>query len=314
MKMYCEKHPNQALYRSVKLYCPICEGYFSGHSLPIMKQCPFKFKMLREYVKDKGRAFPLVKGKVSHFIAEQFNRSLKYINNTKFETTVMKIFHSFVSFMDYMSLFIKKEILKTVENEIFSFYLFKKDIVESLYSEEKIHNIIPIVTEEWLSIPFNKKQYEAAIETNVKNWTKIGIHNILDEVFLDHDNRAICIDYKSYPRKSSSTISEIRSVEKKYQLITAMLTFEYNYDIDVKFVANVELGSDEFPNVSYYKPTDRGILYYKKALLQGYKNIFSNNYPPKYNEFTCLNFCEYKDICPHPEVKKFRKFLSKYYT
>jgi len=308
MKKYCEKHPEQELNSSIKEYCPICEGFFSGHGFPDMKRCPFRWKMQKEDRRNPGRAFPLVKGKTSHYFAEVFNRSLNKIPKNKFEPLLFEIFNSYQNFREYNVILLDENIIKSTERELYSFYLFKKELFESFYEADKLTNMIPLVVEEWLYIPFDKKQYNIALKEGVKRWTKIGLHNVLDEVFLDIDDQAICIDYKSYPRKKSREIGPIRSTEKKYQLITAMLTFEYNYRMDVKFVANVELGSSDFPNVQFYKPTTRGLLYYKKALLEAYKNLMTENFYPKYEKRSCIAWCPYKDICPHPEIKKYREF------
>ena len=126
---------------------------------------------------------------------------------------------------------------------------------------------------------------------------------------MDVDKKVICVDYKSYPRKSEREIKQIRNIGKKYQLITALLTFEYNYNMETKFVANVDLGTSGFPNITYHKPTARGITYYKKALFEAYKNLFNQTYPTKFSERFCINFCEFKKECPDERVKYWRDFL-----
>ncbi len=303
----CNKHPGQILRNTKKEYCPICEGFFSAHGFGDILSCPFKFNAQKIEERDKGRAFPLIKGKTSHFVAEVFNSSLSYIPKETFESQLSSIFDSFRNFLEYISMLLGDTIVRSTAIENYSFYLYKKEMFDYFLNENILFNMIPLVTEEWLFIPFNLKQYFLALQNGVKLWTKIGIHNVLDEVFMDVDGKAICIDYKSYPRKGSRIIREIRSKEKKYQLITALFTFEYNYGIEVKYVANVDLGTSEFPNISYYHPTSRGLLYYKKALLESYKTFVSKNFYPKFTQFSCLNFCDYKDICTHPEIKKWRK-------
>lgn len=290
----------------MKLYCPECEGYFSAHGFNLIKRCPFAYKTKREEDIDIGRAHPLLNGSIVHYIAEIFNKSLKTINPKKFNNILKFIFSNFDNFLSYMKLIINKNVLFSVYNRVYSFYLYKKDLYESFYSEECIQNMIPIVIEEWLWIPFDRTQFNNASKTQkVDNWNRIGVHNILDEVILDKDDQAICSDYKSYPRKQDD-VKEIKNTYKKYQLITALLTFEYKYQVDVKFISNIDLGTKDFPNISYHKPTSRGITYYKKSLLKAYENLFDENFYTIYDQFYCLNFCELKLMCPDENLDMWR--------
>jgi len=305
---YCKKHPDIKIRKSIIDYCPECEGYFSAHGFNDIRSCPRKYNEKRKQDKnrDLGRAYPLIKGSVVHEIIKFFNNSLEHINKKLFDVKVSKILQNFNNFKLFCEIYCDKNILLSVERELYSFYLFKKELYESFLSYGKPELIIPLISEKWLSIPFSRKQYNAALNNGPKFWSRIGIHNILDEVFKDVDGKLICIDYKSYPRKTSGKISPIKSVDKKYQLITALMTVEYNYSFKVKYVANVDVGTKEFPNVSYYIPTNKGIYYYKKSLLEAYKNLIDKNFYPKHQKFNC-NFCEFKSGCPHVSLKEWNR-------
>lgn len=308
---YCKTHTNIRMKKTMKLYCPECEGYFSAHGFNNIHTCPFSFNSKNEDpTRDLGRAYPLIKGSSTHFVIKIFNNSLKELNPKKIETILSKIYTSQKSFVNYLILITSEKIVESCVKELLSFFEFKRELFESLTFDKKPENAIPIAAENWLSIPFSREQYNKVLnkEKNaVKNWSKIGIHNIVDEGILDADDKVICIDYKTYPRKTTKELKEISSTEKKYQLITALLTFEYNYNVPVKFVANVDLGVSGFPNITYHKPTDRGITYYKKALSEAYKNLFEKNFPTKYKEYFCTKFCEFKLICPDKKMKEWRK-------
>ena len=302
---YCKIHKNVHMRESVKTYCPECEGYFSAGSFNQIRNCPFLFDLNTKQKLDPGRAYPLIKGTIAHAYPETFNKSLKFINLDNLNT----IFKTFNNFTIYMKTLLGESIINSGIKDLYSFYLFKKETYEDFKSKDSVKNMIPIIVENWEFIPFSKEQFDTLNQSekpDVKRWTKIGIHNIIDEAFVDTDGKAIVIDYKSYPRKESGIIGPIKSGDKKYQLITGLLTTEYQYNVEVKYIMNVDLGTKEFPNISYYYPTPRGISYYKKALFEAYRTLFSKKFIPKYGR-NCISFCNAKDYCPETGSKNGKK-------
>jgi hypothetical protein len=308
---FCKIHPDINMRQSMKKYCPECEGYFSASGFNQIKDCPLLFSINSKQRIDHGRAYPLISGTIAHNYAEIFNSSLQYIDLENLDF----IFKSFKNFRDYMKILLGAPLLNSGINRLYSFFLFKRDLYIDFKNANSIESMIPFIIEEWLFIPFNRMQFQKIFDMEKPNmyyWTQIGVHNIIDEVIIDTDGKAIIIDYKSYPRKQSGKIGPIRSQNKKYQLITGFLTAEYTFveEIDVKYIMNVDLGTGGKPNISYYLPTARGITYYKKALFEAYKTLFSGKFVAKFNKRTCLAFCSAKHFCDDNRIKKFIKIMN----